>query len=84
VLGKRVSPRGNLGRKTRKRAPGVESKSPLALQLAKSACYTAEDMEYETQFAVMNEAFTRLWTSKDAQEGVLAFFEKREPHWEGQ
>lgn len=80
----RVVPGENLEEEARKWAAGFASKSPLALQLAKSSFYTAEDMEYEKQFAFMNEAFARLCTSKDAHEGVSAFFEKREPQWEGQ
>jgi len=38
-------------------------------------------MDYEKQFAYMNEAFARLCTTDDAKEGVKAFFEKRIPDW---
>ena len=30
----------------------------------------------------MNEAFARLCTTRDAKEGVAAFFERRNPTWE--
>lgn len=56
-------------------------KSPLAVQIAKSAFFYAEDMDYAKQFAYMNEAFARLCTTDDAKEGVAAFFEKRKPIW---
>jgi enoyl-CoA hydratase/carnithine racemase len=39
-------------------------------------------MDYEKQFAFMNEAFARLCATADAKEGVQAFFEKRKPVWQ--
>jgi enoyl-CoA hydratase/carnithine racemase len=57
-------------------------KSPIAVQIAKSAFYQSEDMNYADQFAYMNEAFARLCTTDDAKEGVRAFFEKRSPIWQ--
>ncbi len=62
-------------------AEELASKSPVALQIAKTAFYYAEDMPYEKQFAYMNEAFARLCSTDDAKEGVNAFFEKRAPQW---
>ena len=37
-------------------------RSPVALQIAKQAYYSAEDMDYRQQFDYMNEAFARLCT----------------------
>lgn len=79
----RVVPAEELEREARTWAAELAEKSPLALQMAKTAFYTAEDMEYEKQFAFMNESFARLCTSQDACEGVAAFFEKRPPMWQG-
>ncbi len=62
-------------------AEDLARRSPIAVQIAKSAFYTAEDMPYDKQFALMNEAFARLCTTEDAKEGVQAFFEKRPPGW---
>jgi enoyl-CoA hydratase/carnithine racemase len=59
-------------------------RSPVALQIAKQAYYSAEDMDYRQQFDYMNEAFARLCTTSDAKEGVAAFFEKRPPQWKGE
>ncbi len=59
-------------------------KSPVAVQIAKQAYYSAEDMDYRQQFDYMNEAFARLCTTSDAKEGVAAFFEKRPPMWSGE
>jgi len=55
---------------------------PIAVQIAKTGFYHSEDMNYEQQFAYMNEAFARLCTTDDAKEGVNAFFEKRNPVWQ--
>jgi enoyl-CoA hydratase/carnithine racemase len=66
----------------RRWAQELAQKSPLALQIAKRAFYHAEDMDYEKQFAYMNEAFARLCSTADAKEGVQAFFEKRLPVWQ--
>ncbi len=60
----------------------LAAKSPVAVQIAKTAFYRSEDMHYDAKFAYMNEAFARLCTSSDAKEGVRAFFEKRTPEWQ--
>jgi enoyl-CoA hydratase/carnithine racemase len=70
-----------LGSEARRWAEELAEKSPLALQIAKSAFYKAEDMDYERQFAYMNEVFARLCTTGDAKEGVEAFLNKRAPVW---
>jgi len=60
----------------------LAQKSPIAVQIAKTGFYHSEDMNYENQFAHMNEAFARLCTTDDAKEGVTAFFERRNPVWQ--
>jgi enoyl-CoA hydratase/carnithine racemase len=62
-------------------AEDLATRSPLAVQNAKSAFYQSEDMDYQKQFQFMNEAFARLCTTDDAKEGVAAFFGKRNPEW---
>jgi enoyl-CoA hydratase/carnithine racemase len=78
----RIVPKAELDTEARRWAEELAKKSPLALQIAKSAFYKAEDMTYEKQYAYMNEAFARLCTTEDAKEGVKAFFEKRQPVWQ--
>jgi len=63
-------------------AEELAQKSPIAVQIAKTGFYHSEDMNYDDQFAYMNEAFARLCTTDDAKEGVNAFFEKRSPVWQ--
>lgn len=74
-------PAGELETEARRWAEELAEKSPIAVQIAKSGFYLSEDMDYERQFAFMNEAFARLCTTEDAKEGVQAFFEKRRPVW---
>lgn len=62
-------------------AEDLAQRSPLAVQIAKSAFYQSEDMDYQRQFQYMNEAFARLCTTDDAKEGVAAFLGKRNPKW---
>ncbi len=62
-------------------AEDLAQRSPLAVQIAKSAFYQSEDMDYHKQFQFMNEAFARLCTTEDAKEGVSAFLDKRNPLW---
>jgi len=78
----RIVPREELEAAALQWAAELAGKSPVALQIAKTAFYAAEDMAYDQQFAYMNEAFARLCTTDDAKEGVKAFFEKRNPRWQ--
>lgn len=77
----KISPADQLETETQKWAETLAKKSPLAVQIAKTAFYNAEDMDYDRQFQFMNEAFARLCSTHDAKEGVKAFFEKRKPVW---
>lgn len=79
----RVVPKEELEQETRTWAATLAKKSPLAVQIAKKAFYGSEDMDYLKQFDYMNDAFARLCTTRDAKEGVAAFFEKRLPKWQG-
>jgi len=79
----KIVPKQDLDEKALQWATELAKKSPVALQIAKTAFYHSEDMSYEAQFAYMNEVFARLCTTDDAKEGVNAFFEKRPPVWQG-
>lgn len=78
----KIVPRDELESKALQWAEELAQKSPIAVQIAKSAFYQSEDMSYGDQFAYMNEAFARLCSTDDAKEGVKAFFEKRLPVWQ--
>lgn len=78
----RVVPKDELEAAAREWAESLARRSPVAVQIAKRAFYASEDLGYQQQFDMMNEAFARLCTTRDAKEGVQAFFEKRAPRWE--
>lgn len=77
----RIVPNDELETEAINWAKQLAAKSPVAVQIAKSAFYNAEDMDYLKQFEYMNEVFARLCSTDDAKEGVAAFFEKRTPVW---
>lgn len=77
----KIVPRDSLEEETVKWAKELAVKSPIAVQIAKSAFYTSEGLDYMKQFEYMNEAFARLCSTDDAKEGVNAFLEKRNPVW---
>lgn len=77
----RVVPKEELDAEALEWAQSLAGRSPVAMQNAKQAFYSAEDMNYGQQFDLMYEAFARLCTTEDAKEGVAAFFERRRPEW---
>lgn len=77
----KVVPHEELDKAALEWAEDLARRSPLAVQIAKSAFYQSEDMDYQKQFQYMNEAFARLCTTDDAKEGVAAFLAKRNPQW---
>ncbi len=77
----KVVPEADLDKETRKWAAILAQKSPVALQIAKQAFYSAADLDYGKAFEYMNEAFARLCSTEDAAEGIRAFKEKRSPVW---
>jgi enoyl-CoA hydratase/carnithine racemase len=78
----RVVAAEDLQEETRKWARELAAKSPIALQIAKTAFYNAADLDYYKDFEYMNEPFARMCTSQDAAEGIKAFMEKRQPKWQ--
>jgi enoyl-CoA hydratase/carnithine racemase len=79
----RIVPKDDLEKEGLAWAEDLATRSPVALQIAKQAFYASSDMTYAQQFDFMNEAFARLCSTHDAQEGVAAFFDKRPPKWQG-
>jgi enoyl-CoA hydratase/carnithine racemase len=77
----RIASKDALEKEARQWAAELARKSPVAVQIAKKAFYSAEDLSYPRAFEYMNEAFARLCSTEDAKEGVTAFLEKRRPRW---
>jgi enoyl-CoA hydratase/carnithine racemase len=76
-----IVPMAELKEQTMKYAQKMAEKSPLALQIGKWGVYQMQDLPYHQAIDYMGELFSGLCTTKDAEEGVQAFLEKRKPLW---
>jgi enoyl-CoA hydratase len=64
-------------------ATKLAGKSPVAMKLGKDAMYRQLDMPFEDALDFLRAQLSLSFTTEDIQEGVKAFFEKREPNWTG-
>jgi len=64
-------------------ATRLAAKSPVAMKLGKDAMYRQLDMPFEDALDYLRAQLSLSFTTDDIQEGVKAFFEKREPNWTG-
>ena len=64
-------------------ATRLASKSPLLMRLGKDAMYRQLDMPFEDALEFLRSQLSVAFTTDDIQEGVRAFFEKRDPQWTG-
>lgn len=62
-------------------AEKLANKSPIALQIGKQAFNATADLPYLKALEVSHSYFAHLCSTEDAQEGVDAFLNKREPKW---
>jgi enoyl-CoA hydratase len=64
-------------------AASLAAKSPVLMKLGKDAMYRQLDMPFEDALDFLRSQLSIAFTTEDIQEGVKAFFEKREPQWTG-
>ena len=64
-------------------ATRLAGKSPVIMRLGKDAMYRQLDMPFEDALDFLRSQLSVAFTTEDIQEGVKAFFEKREPQWTG-
>jgi enoyl-CoA hydratase len=64
-------------------ATRLAAKSPVLMKLGKDAMYRQLDMAFEDALDFLRAQLALAFTTEDVQEGVTAFFEKREPVWRG-
>ena len=61
----------------------LAGKSPVLMKLGKDAMHRQLDMPFEDALDFLRSQLSLAFTTEDIQEGVRAFFEKREPEWKG-
>ncbi|MGZ6643844.1 MAG: enoyl-CoA hydratase/isomerase family protein [Solirubrobacteraceae bacterium] len=64
-------------------AQSLAKKSPVLMRMGKDAIFRQQDMAFEDALDFLRAQLTIAFSTEDIQEGVAAFFEKREPQWMG-
>lgn len=62
----------------------IASKSPLTLKIGKEAFYRQLEIPLEDAYAYASEVMVTNMLARDAEEGIDAFLEKRDPEWMGE
>lgn len=78
-----VVPAADLDRAVAELAAKVTAKSPLVLAIGKEAFYRQIELGLEDAYAYASEVMTKNMLTRDAEEGIDAFIEKRKPQWTG-
>ena len=74
---------GGVRRGVREWAEKLAAKSPVLMKLGKDAMFRQQDMALADALDFLRSQLTIAFSTEDIQEGVKAFFEKREPEWKG-
>jgi len=61
----------------------LAGKSPVLMRLGKDAMFRQQDMAFADALEFLHAQLSLAFATDDIQEGVKAFFEKREPVWTG-
>ncbi len=79
----RVVPADRFDDAVREWAEKLASKSPAVMKLGKDAMFRQQDMAFADALDFLRSQLTIVLSTEDVQEGVRAFFEKRDPEWKG-
>jgi enoyl-CoA hydratase/carnithine racemase len=78
-----VVPASELESAARELALSIATASPLTVALGKQAFYSQIDLDQPKAYAYAKEVMSMNAMAVDAQEGMCAFLEKRQPAWVG-
>ena len=79
----RVVPAEEFDDAVRDWAERLAAKSPVMMRLGKDSLFRQLDMSFVEALDYLRAQLTLAFSTEDIQEGVKAFFEKREPKWTG-
>jgi enoyl-CoA hydratase/carnithine racemase len=79
----RVVPAAELDAAVAELTAKVEKKSPSTLRLGLRAFAAQDDMDLERALPMLRDRLAEVLSTDDAREGLMAFLEKRTPHWTG-
>ncbi len=80
----RVAPSGGLDAAAMEFASKIASKSTLTLKTGKKAFYEQIDKDLSSAYEYASRVMVENMMARDAEEGIDAFIEKREPRWCGE
>ena len=78
-----VVPAGTEREQALKLAQKITAKSPLTVKIGKEAFYRQLEMPLAEAYRYTSEVMVENMLARDAEEGITAFIEKRDPKWEG-
>ncbi|MFN2463054.1 MAG: enoyl-CoA hydratase/isomerase family protein [Candidatus Dormibacteria bacterium] len=61
----------------------LEKKSPIVMRLGRDSFYRTQDMGFREALEYLQSQLSIVTLTEDTREGVMAFFEKREPEFKG-
>jgi enoyl-CoA hydratase/carnithine racemase len=79
----RAVPAERLDGETLAMAAAIAAKSPLTVRIGKEAFYRQLEMPLVEAYDYASRVMTENMLARDAEEGIDAFLQKREPKWEG-
>jgi enoyl-CoA hydratase/carnithine racemase len=82
-LANKVVPAGEFDGAVGDWARRLASKSPVLMRLGHDAMYRQQDMAIDDGLEFLRSQLSLTFSTEDIQEGVKAFFEKRDPEWKG-